>query len=111
MSSSVTPGDALLLGVVHHRLAGGEDALAVRVPGRVAQVADHVLLDFLGGVEAEHGQVADVQLDDLVPLLLHLPGGVHDGPADVVEDVGELGGFLDGLQSHSCNGVVEGENL
>jgi hypothetical protein len=94
--------DALLLGVVHHRLAGGEDPLAVRVPGRVAQVADHVLLDLLGGVEAEHGKVADVQLDDLVPLFLHLARGVHDGPADVIEDVGELGGFLDGLQSHSC---------
>jgi hypothetical protein len=35
----------------------------------------------------------------LVALFLHLPGGVHDGSADVVQDVGELGGFLDGLQS------------
>jgi hypothetical protein len=52
----------LLLGVVHHRLARREDALAVRVAGRVGQVADHVLLDFLGGIEAEHGQVADVSL-------------------------------------------------
>ena len=89
---------ALLLGVVHHRLARREDALAVRITRRGRQVADHVLLDLLGGVEAERGEVADVQLDDLVALFLHLPGGVHDRTADVVQDVGELGGFLDGLQ-------------
>ena len=93
--------DALLLRVVHHRLARGEDALAVRVARRVRQVADHVLLDLLGRVEAERGEVADVQLDDLVALFLHLAGGVHDGPTDVVQDVGQLGGFLDGLQSPS----------
>jgi len=90
--------DALLLGVVHHGLARGEDAAAVRIARRVRQVADHVLLDLFRRVEAEGRQVADVQLDDLVALFLHLPGGVHDGTPDVVQDVGELGGFLDGLQ-------------
>jgi hypothetical protein len=68
--------DALLLRVVHHRLARREHALAVRVAGRMRQVADHVLLDFVGRIEAEHRQVADVQLDDLVALFLHLPGGL-----------------------------------
>jgi hypothetical protein len=34
-------------------------------------------------------------------LFLHLPGGIHDRSADVVEDIGKLGGFLDGLQSPS----------
>jgi hypothetical protein len=86
-----------LLGVVHHRLARREDSLGIDVAGRVRQVADHVLLDFLGRIEAERGKVADVQLDDLVALFLHLPGAGQHGPADVVADVGELGGFAYGL--------------
>jgi hypothetical protein len=83
---------------VHHGLARRENALAVRVARRVGQVADHVLLDFFGRIKAEHRQVADVELDDLVALFLHLPGRVHDGAADVVADVGELGGFVDGFR-------------
>ena len=83
--------DALLLRVVHHGLAGREDAFAVRVPRRVGQVADHVLLDLFRRVEAEHGEVADVQTDDLVAFFLHLARGIHDRAADVVENVGELG--------------------
>ena len=76
---------------MHHRLARRENALAVGIAGRVRQVANHVLLDFLGAIEAEHGQIADVELDDLVALFLHLSGGVHDRAADVVADVGKLG--------------------
>jgi hypothetical protein len=73
---------------VHHGLARREDALAVGVAGRVGQVADHVLLHFLGRIEAEHGQIADVELDDLLAVVLHLLRRVHDRPADVVTDVG-----------------------
>ena len=91
--------DALVLGLVHHRLARREDALAVRVAGRIRQVANHVLLDLFGRIEAEHRQIADVELDDLVPVFLHLLGRVHDGPADVITDVGKFGGFLDGLHA------------
>ncbi len=87
--------DALLLGVMHDRLARREDALGIRVAGRVGQVADDVLLDFLGRIEAERGQVANVQLDDLVALFLHLPGLLQHGAANVVADVGEFGGLLD----------------
>ena len=36
------------------------------------------------------------------PTVLHAPGGVHDRPPDDVQDVGELGGFLDGFQSPSA---------
>ncbi|MCY1522500.1 hypothetical protein D9M68_573580 [compost metagenome] len=90
--------DALLLGLVHHGLARRENALAVRVARRGRQVADHVLLDLLRRIEAEHGQVADVELDDLLAFFLHLLGGVHDGTADVIEDVGQLGRFLELLQ-------------
>lgn len=87
--------DTLLLGVVHDRLARREDPLGVRITGRIGQVADDVLLNFLRRIEAERGQVADVQLDDLVALFLHLLGLLQHGAADVVADVGEFGGFLD----------------
>ncbi len=99
--------DALLLRLVHHRLACRKNPLAVRITSRVRQVADHVLLDLLGGIKAEHRQVADVQADDLVALFFHLARRIHDGTADVVADVGELGGFLDGFQSPSRLGAVE----
>ncbi len=89
--------DALLLRLVHHRLARRKNTLAVRVTRRVGQVADHVLLNLFGCIEAEHRQVADVELDDLVAVFLHLPGRVHDGAPDVIADVGELGGFVDGF--------------
>jgi hypothetical protein len=91
--------DALFLAVVHHRLARREQALAVGVAGGVRQVADHVLHDLVGRLQPEHGQVADVELDDLVALFLHLAGLVQHGPTDVVADVGELAGLGDGLQT------------
>jgi hypothetical protein len=49
------------------------------------------LLNFLGRIEAKHGQIADVELDDFVTLFLHLSGTVHDGAANVITNVGELG--------------------
>ena len=99
--------DTLLLGVVHHRLARGEDALAVGVTGRVGQVADHVLLDFFGGIKTERRHVADVELDDLLALVLHLLGRVHDRAPNVVEHIAEFGGFADGLHGAGA-GYEEG---
>ena len=93
--------DALLLGLVHHRLARRKNAFAVRITGRIGQVADHVLLNLFGCVKAKHSQVADVELDDFLPLFLHLARTVHDGAADVVTDVGQLGRFVNGFQSPS----------
>jgi hypothetical protein len=46
--------------------------------------------DFVGRVEAEHGQVADIQLDDLVALFLHLAGLFQRRAANFVADVVEL---------------------
>ncbi len=89
--------DVLLLGVMHDRLAGREDALGVRIAGRIGQVADHVELDFFGRIKTERGQVADVQLDDLVALVLHLLRLLQHGATDVVTDVGELVGLANGL--------------
>ena len=95
--------DMLFLGVVHHRLAGGEEALGISVATGVGQVEDDVLDDLLRGLEAEGAGIADVELDDVMALLLHLAGAGHDRAADVVADIGHLGGFEDGL-----HGVLPG---
>ena len=87
--------DVLLLGVMHDRLARRKNPLRIGIAGRIRQVADHVLLDFLGRIKAERRQVADVQLDDLVTLFLHLLGALQHGAADVIADIGEFCGFLD----------------
>ena len=97
-------GDVLFLRVVHHRLARREQALAVGVAGRMRQVADHVLHDLVRRLQAEHRQVADVQLDDLVALFLHLPGLVQHRAADVVAHVVQLAGLQDGLQRVGSGG-------
>jgi hypothetical protein len=70
----------LLLRVVDDRLARCEQALRIGVAGRVRQVADHVLHDLVGRLEAERGDVADVQLDDVLALFLHLPGLLEHRP-------------------------------
>ena len=93
--------DALLLRLVHHRLARRKNTLAVRITGRIGQVTDHVLLNLFGSVKAKHRQVADVEFDDFLPFFLHLARAVHDGAADVVADVGQLGRFVNGFQSLS----------
>ena len=83
--------NALLLGFMHHSFARRKNTLAIGIARRVGQVADHVLLDFFGRIKAKHRQVADIELDDLLTFFLHLPGAVHDGAADVITDVGQLG--------------------
>ena len=96
---------------MHHRFAGRKNAFAVRVTRRIGQVADHVLLDLLGRIKTKNSQVADVEFDDLVTILFHLPRSVHDGPPDVITNVGELGRFLNGLQSASKGNVGEGKPI
>ena len=86
---------------MHDRFTGTKNTLAVRVTRRGWQVTDHVLLNFFRRIKAKHGQVADVQFDDLVSFLLHLTRSVHDGTANVITDVGQLVGFLDLFQSPS----------
>ena len=93
--------DTLFLCLMHHRFAGCKNAFAVRIPSRVGQIADHVLLNFFGRIKTKHRQVANVELDYLLALFLHLARAVHDGAADVVADVGQLGRFENGFQSPS----------
>jgi hypothetical protein len=63
------------------------------------QVADHVLHDLVRRIEAEHGQVADVELDDLVAVLLHLARLFQRGAADLVTDVIQLVRFQNRSQN------------
>ena len=83
--------DALLLRLVHHRFARGKNAFAVGVTGRIGQVTDHILLNFFRRVKAKDCQIANIELDDFLPLLLHLARAVHDGPPDVVTHVRQFG--------------------
>ena len=105
------PHHPLLLGVVHDGLAGGKNAFAVGVTGRIGQVADHVLLDFFGCLKAKRRQVADVELDDFLALVLHLLGGVHDRTAHIVEHIGQLGRFFDGFQRTLQTWVIVGKPI
>jgi KaiC/GvpD/RAD55 family RecA-like ATPase len=75
---------------VHDRLARRKHALRVGIAGRAVHVADHVLHDLVRRIETEHGQVADVELDDLVAVVLHLARLFERGAADLVADVVQL---------------------
>ena len=67
------------------------------------QVDDHVVHDFVRRIEAEHRQVADIELDDLVAFVLHLLGFFQDRTADVVADVRQFVRFLNQSQSKSLS--------
>ena len=90
------------MAVVDDRLARREQPLRIRVAGGVGQVADHVLHDLVGRLEAERGDVADVQLDHVLPFLLHLPRLLEHRAADVVADVGELARLEKGFHAASA---------
>jgi len=79
-------------------LRAANSPFEVGIAGRLRQVDDDVVADLVGRVEAERREVADVELDDAVALLLHqLRPGEHR-PPDVVADVGELRRLADRLQ-------------
>ena len=65
---------------------------------------DHILQDFLGRIETERGGIADIQLDDVLPFLLHLPCAVEHRAADVITDIRQLAGFQDG--AHGWENVI-----
>ena len=81
-------GHPLFLRVVHHRFARRKQALAVGVTRRVRQVANHVLHDFIGRLNAKCSNVADVELDDALAFFFHLPRFVEHGTTDVIAHMG-----------------------
>jgi hypothetical protein len=83
-------GNILFLRVMHHRLARREHALRVGVAGRAVHVANHVAHDLVRRIEPEHGQVADVELDDLVAVVFHLARLLHRRAPDLVANVVQL---------------------
>ena len=88
----------VLLVAVDHRPPGGHDAPAVAVAVRVRHGLDHVAHDLERRLEAEDGGVAGVELEDRVTLGLQ-PGGLDQClPADLVEDVLELAGLVEGAK-------------
>ena len=82
--------DLLILRVVHHGLAGREDALAVGVAGRIRKVVDHVAHDLFGRIKAENRKVADIELDETAAFCLHLLSLIHNRTTYVVEDMLKL---------------------
>ena len=83
----------LQLVVVHDGSTCGLDAARVGVALRGGQAGDDVLQDLGRCVEPERRRVADVQLEDAVPLRLQGGGSRADGSADVVEDIPQLFGL------------------
>ncbi|EKE16763.1 MAG: hypothetical protein ACD_10C00814G0001 [uncultured bacterium] len=90
---------------MHDRLARRENPFRIRVTRRVGQIADDVLLNFFRRIKTERGEIADVQLDDLVALFLHLLGELQNGAADVIADVGKLGRLLDLFHERCPSGL------
>ena len=75
----------------HYRPACGQDAFGVGVTLGVGKRLDHVSHDHVGSLEAERSGVADVQLEDAVPLSLQPGGMVVYRTADLVKNVLQLG--------------------
>ena len=68
MSSSATRRCSRLR-VLHDRLARREKALGIRIADAAAN-DDHIVAHLVGRIEAERGEIADVQLDDAMAILL-----------------------------------------
>ncbi len=87
---------AARLVVLHDRFARGEQAFGIAVALRGGQVADHVHQDFVRRFETERRRVADVQLEDFVAFFFKAFGVFEHRAANVIADVVELAGFLNG---------------
>jgi len=90
----------------HHRLAGRKDPLLMRVGIRLVEVRDHRHPHRLRHPESERAGVADVELDDLVPLAFELFGAARERSANLVPDVVEVLGGPQRWKRHG--GVIPG---
>src|SRR5205085_1546103 len=81
------PGDAAAGVQGGDRLAGGEDPPGVAVALGITDVAHHVPDERVRRGQPERGGVAQVELEDLVPLRLQFPGAPQHRAPDVVVDV------------------------
>jgi len=76
-----------------YRAPRRQDPLGIRIALRVGQRLDHVAHDDVGCVEAERRRVADVQLEDAVPLGLQPCGVIVYWSANLVQHVLQLRGL------------------
>ena len=66
----------------------------------------HVLHNFIWGAETKGGGVADVELQDAHALAFHACRFVNNRASNVVQDIVELGGFLE--LTHGCTSFCDG---
>ena len=86
--------EALGLVVVRHGGAGRVDPARVRVALRLGQVGDHRAHHRAGRLEAEGGEVADVELEDALPGGLHALRLDHVPAPHVVAHAAQSGGLV-----------------
>ena len=108
--------DILLLGVMHDGLAGCKQPARIGVARGRRQIGNDVLADFIRCSKAKRRQVADVELEDALALLLHLLGACHHRATNVVADIGQLGRFAyraqrAGSQYNWCDGWLHDLSL
>ena len=99
----VETGEVADLVVLLDGASRADDALAVAVALGGRQRADHVDEDVVRRLEAERRRVADVELEDPVPLVLEPFGLGEHRSADLVADGRELLGLGD--EAHALQGV------
>jgi len=58
----------------------------IGIAGRVGQVDHHVVDNLVRRIKSEHGQVADIQLRDLMAFFFHLPGFFGHRTANFIAD-------------------------
>jgi len=82
---------------MHHRFAWREQAFAVGVARCMRNVAQHVLHNFVGRLQAKGSDIADVEPNDLVALFFHLARFVEHRTSNIVSNVGQFVRLDDGL--------------
>ncbi|MNV88903.1 hypothetical protein D3C71_1831460 [compost metagenome] len=60
------------------------------------QIADHVDQNFIGGIKAERGRVANVQLEDFIAFFFKTFSFFEYRATNVITDVVQFAGFLNG---------------
>ena len=87
-------GDILFLHILHDGLSCRELALGVGVAFAIRQLAGHVVDHFVGGTEAEGSGIADVQLQNVGAGFFHAGSFVHNGAANVVQNIIQFGRLI-----------------
>src|SRR5690606_14807966 len=71
-----------------------EQSLGVAIALGVRKVADNILLDFVGDIEAKWSWVTNIEFENPVSFIFQSLGFTHDGTANLIADILQLVGFL-----------------